>query len=48
MADNEEPERVRLTPAEQRAQRNRSVAIAVVLVALVVIFYFVSIAKMAS
>ncbi|MEX6508099.1 protoheme IX farnesyltransferase [Jiella sp. M17.18] len=41
-------DRVRLTEAEEKARRNRSVAIAVVLVALVVIFYVVSIAKMAS
>ncbi|WP_425342115.1 protoheme IX farnesyltransferase [Jiella mangrovi] len=44
----EEPERIRLTPAEERARRNRSIAIGIVLVALVVIFYLVSLAKMAS
>lgn len=43
-----EPERVKLTDAEQRARRNRSIAIGVVLVSLVVIFYLVSLAKMAS
>ncbi|HDZ73365.1 protoheme IX farnesyltransferase [Aurantimonas sp. C2-6-R+9] len=43
-----EEDRVRLTEAEQRARRHRSIAIGVVLVALVVIFYVVSIAKMAS
>ncbi|ORE97442.1 hypothetical protein [Aurantimonas sp. 22II-16-19i] len=43
-----EPDRVKLTEAEQKARRNRSIAIGVVLVALVVIFYLVSLAKMAS
>ncbi|MEF2553102.1 hypothetical protein VQ042_17320 [Aurantimonas sp. A2-1-M11] len=39
-------ERVRLTEAQQRARRNRSIAIGIVLVSLVVIFYFVTLAKM--
>jgi t-SNARE complex subunit (syntaxin) len=39
---------VRLTEAQQKARRNRSVAIGILLVALVVIFYFVSLAKMGS
>lgn len=43
----EREDRVRLTEAEQKARRNRSIAIGVVLVALVVIFYFVTLAKMA-
>jgi len=40
-------DRVRLTEAEKSARRKRSIAIAIVLVALVVIFYVVSIVKMA-
>ncbi|MBO0904592.1 hypothetical protein [Jiella sonneratiae] len=44
----EREDRVRLTEAEQRARRNRSLAIGAVLVGLVVIFYFVTLAKMAS
>lgn len=39
---------VTLTKAEQRAQRRRSIAIGVFLVALVVLFYVVTIAKMGS
>ncbi len=39
---------IRLSDAERRAQRRRSVAIAVVLVALVVIFYVVTLIKMGS
>lgn len=39
---------VRLTEAELKARRNRSVAIGIILVALVVIFYFVSLAKMGT
>ncbi|WP_199699551.1 hypothetical protein [Notoacmeibacter ruber] len=38
MAD-EELERVRLTPKQQKARRMRSVAIALVLGALVILFY---------
>lgn len=37
---------VRLTPEQKRRQRARSIAIAVVLVALVVLFYVVTIVKM--
>lgn len=40
--------RVKLTEAEQRARRNRSIAIGVFLVALVAIFYLVAIAKIGS
>lgn len=36
----------RLTPAEQRRRRGRSIAIAVALGALVVLFYIVTIAKL--
>ncbi|WP_082490572.1 protoheme IX farnesyltransferase [Aureimonas sp. Leaf454] len=39
---------VTLTPQEQKARRRRSVAIGVFLVALVVLFYVVTIAKMGS
>jgi hypothetical protein len=41
-------DRVTLTPAEQAARRRRSVAIGIVLVALVVLFYVVTIAKIRS
>jgi len=34
-----------LTPAQKRAQRNRSVAIALMLVGVVVLFYFVTLVK---
>tara|TARA_R110002020_G_scaffold176758_2_gene369373 strand:+ start:374 stop:517 length:144 start_codon:yes stop_codon:yes gene_type:complete len=44
----ESEDRIRLTQAEQKARRNRSIAIGVVLVALVVVFYLVTLAKMAS
>jgi cell division septal protein FtsQ len=37
---------VRLTPEQKKRQRARSIAIAVVLVALVVLFYVVTIVKM--
>ena len=40
-----EPELVTLTEKQKRAQRSRSVAIAIGLFALVVIFYVASIAK---
>ena len=43
MIENEEG--VRLTEAEQRRRRARSIAIAVVLAALVALFYVVTIAK---
>lgn len=39
---------IRLTEAEQKARRNRNIAIGIILVALVVIFYFVSLAKMSA
>lgn len=39
-------ERITLTKEEASARRKRNVAIGVFLVALVVIFYFVTIAKM--
>ncbi|KAB0679582.1 protoheme IX farnesyltransferase [Aureimonas leprariae] len=38
-------DRITLTPEEQAARRRRSVAIGVFLVALVVIFYVVTLAK---
>ena len=41
-------DRVKLTEAEQRARRNRSIAIGVFLVAMVAIFYFVTLAKIGS
>jgi len=43
-----EEDRVRLTQQEHKAQRKRSVAIAVTLTALVVIFYLVTLFKMAA
>ncbi|WAP71392.1 hypothetical protein [Jiella pelagia] len=43
----EHEDRIRLTEAEQKARRNRSIAIGIVLVSLVVIFYVVTLAKMA-
>ncbi|WP_156911976.1 hypothetical protein [Kaistia adipata] len=39
-------EGVRLTPEQKKRQRARSIAIAAVLVALVVLFYVVTIVKM--
>lgn len=47
MVEGEE-DRVRLTQQEHKAQRKRSVAIAVTLTALVVIFYLVTLFKMAA
>ena len=41
-------DRIRLTEAQQRARRNRSIAIGVVLIALVVIFYFATLAKLST
>ena len=41
-----EPERIRMTDSESRAQRRRSVAIALTLVGLVVLFYVVTLIKM--
>ncbi|MBB3949670.1 hypothetical protein GGQ76_000938 [Aureimonas jatrophae] len=46
MSSEPGPNGIRLTDAERRAQRRRSVAIAGVLVALVVIFYVVTLIKM--
>ncbi|WP_185985223.1 hypothetical protein [Aureimonas mangrovi] len=44
--ENDEP--IRLTEAERKAQRRRSVAIALVLAALIVIFYVVTIFRMGA
>ncbi len=41
----EKPELVTLTDAQKKARRSRSIAIALALVALVVIFYIATIAK---
>ena len=41
-----EDDRVRLTDAQKKARRNRSVALALVLAALVVMFYVITIVKM--
>ncbi len=43
-----DPERVRLTETEHRAQRRRSVAIALTLVGLVVLFYVVTVIRMGT
>lgn len=43
-----EEDRIKLTPAELRAQKRRSVAIAMVLVALIVVFYIVTVIRMGS
>lgn len=40
-------EKIELTPQQRKSQRNRNVAIGVVLVGLVVIFYAITIIKMA-
>lgn len=42
------PERVQLNEAERRAQRRRSIAIGIVLTALVVLFYVITVIKMGS
>ncbi len=39
-------DRVRLTEAQQKSRRRRSIAIALVLVALVVMFYVVTLVKL--
>ncbi|MEE2951112.1 hypothetical protein SAMN06297251_1249 [Fulvimarina manganoxydans] len=44
----EKDERIRLTPEEERARRKRSIAIAVTLIALVILFYVVSLVKIGS
>ena len=41
-------DRVQLTQAELKAQRRRSVAIAIVLVALIAIFYLVTVFKLGT
>jgi len=46
MAASEEQDTVILTPEEKRRQRARSIAIALALVALVVIFYLVTIVRL--
>ncbi len=43
-----EDDRIKLTPEELKAQRRRSVAIALGLVALIVIFYVVTVIRMGS
>ncbi|TYC62378.1 hypothetical protein FMN50_05100 [Rhodobacterales bacterium] len=43
---NEEEQGIRLTDAQKKARRSRSIAIALVLVALVVLFYVVTIVKL--
>ncbi len=48
MAGEWEEDHVRLTQNEKQAQRRRSVAIAVTLVVLVVLFYVVTLFKMAA
>ncbi|WP_305989267.1 hypothetical protein [Roseibium sp. MMSF_3544] len=42
----EDQQGVRLTPEQQKKRRSRSIAIAVVLLALVVLFYVVTIVKL--
>jgi ferric-dicitrate binding protein FerR (iron transport regulator) len=41
----EEPDRVTLTPEQQRRRRARSIAIALALAALVILFYVVTLVK---
>ncbi|MEN3793593.1 protoheme IX farnesyltransferase [Fulvimarina sp. MAC3] len=48
MSEEDKLETVKLTPEETKARRKRSIAIAVTLLALVVIFYIVSIVKMGA
>ena len=45
-AHTPEIERVELTEAQRRSRRNRSVALAIVLAALVVLFYAATVAKL--
>ena len=45
MADQHEPDGIVLTEAQQRARRNRSVAIALALGVLVVLFFAVTLVK---
>ncbi|MDY8108534.1 protoheme IX farnesyltransferase [Fulvimarina sp. 2208YS6-2-32] len=39
---------VKLTPAEEKARRKRSIAVALTLIGLVALFYVVTIAKMGA
>ena len=48
MSDEREKDLVRLTQEERQSQRRRSVAIAITLTALVVLFYIVTLFKMAG
>ena len=43
MADK--PDRIVITEAQQRSRRGRSIALAIILVALVVLFYVVTLVK---
>jgi hypothetical protein len=43
MAD--EPDRIALTEAQRRSRRSRSIAVAIVLAALVILFYVVTLVK---
>jgi len=45
MDKNDEPEGIVLTEAQQRSRRQRSIAIAVILLALVVLFFVVTLVK---
>ncbi|WP_427023457.1 protoheme IX farnesyltransferase [Aureimonas ureilytica] len=48
MSDEREKDLVRLTQEERQSQSRRSVAIAITLTALVVLFYIVTLFKMAG
>ncbi|RFC64297.1 protoheme IX farnesyltransferase [Fulvimarina endophytica] len=48
MSEKDKPETVKLTPAEEKARRKRSIAIALTLLVLVGVFYVVSLIKMGS
>ena len=48
MAEEKEERGIRLTPEEERARRQRSIAIAFTLIALVILFYVVSLVKIGS
>jgi hypothetical protein len=41
----DEPERVELTEEQKRSRRSRSIAIAIVLAALVILFYVITLVK---
>jgi hypothetical protein len=45
MDNKDEPDGIVLTEAQQRSRRQRSIAIAVILVALVVLFFVVTLVK---